>query len=295
MDLHYKQEITVGALVLTGVVLFVAGTMWLSGRSFTPSANAVVVEFSDVGNLKRGNPVRVSGVALGSVEAIRFQEVGKVLVTLRLEPVVQPRLDAAARLTAVGLVGDVVVDFDPGRAAERLPPGQVIQGEEAGGLAELGTDLSERAKVVLDGLAEVANRRMADDLHNTLASVQRLADVFARERTGPTAELTATLASLRQLSGRLDSVLASSALDRALGDLDSATAQLGRLTDQFATTGARLDTLLLRINRGEGTLGLMATDTTLYGELRDLSASVRAFVEDLRKHPGKLSIQVRIF
>ena len=32
MDLHYRQEITVGTLVLTGVAAFVLGTMWLSGK-----------------------------------------------------------------------------------------------------------------------------------------------------------------------------------------------------------------------------------------------------------------------
>jgi phospholipid/cholesterol/gamma-HCH transport system substrate-binding protein len=295
MDLHYKQEVTVGALVLTGAALFIAGTMWLSGRSLGPAGNTVRVQFADVGNLKEGNPVKVSGVSLGNVEGIRFEEVGRVVVTLSLDRRIVPRLDAAARLTSVGIVGDVVIDFDPGQAAEPLPPDRVIIGSQAEGLAALGTELSDRARVVLDGLAEVANKRMADDLHNTLVSIQRLSDVFANERSGPTAELTATMSSLRQLSTRLDSVLASPALDRALGSLDSATAQLGRMTDQFTTTGAQLDSVLVRINRGEGTLGRLASDTTFYAELRDLSASIRQFVDDLRAHPGKLSIQVRIF
>jgi phospholipid/cholesterol/gamma-HCH transport system substrate-binding protein len=295
MDLHYRQEVTVGALVLTGAALFIAGTMWLSGRSLGPAGNTVRVQFADVGNLKEGNPVKVSGVSLGNVEGIRFEEVGRVVVTLSLDRRIVPRLDAAARLTSVGIVGDVVIDFDPGQAAEPLPPDRVIIGSQAEGLAALGTELSDRARVVLDGLAEVANKRMADDLHNTLVSIQRLSDVFANERSGPTAELTATMSSLRQLSTRLDSVLASPALDRALGSLDSATAQLGRMTDQFTTTGAQLDSVLVRINRGEGTLGRLASDTTFYAELRDLSASIRQFVDDLRAHPGKLSIQVRIF
>jgi hypothetical protein len=32
MDLHYRQEITVGTLVASGVAAFVLGTMWLSGK-----------------------------------------------------------------------------------------------------------------------------------------------------------------------------------------------------------------------------------------------------------------------
>jgi hypothetical protein len=37
MDLHYKREVTVGALVIVGLVIFVAGTMWLRGKTFHPA------------------------------------------------------------------------------------------------------------------------------------------------------------------------------------------------------------------------------------------------------------------
>ena len=296
MDLHYKQEITVGGLVLAGIALFIVGTMWLSGRSLSRGDNTVRVQFEDVGSLKAGNPVRVSGVQLGSVEDIEFEDVGKVIVTLTLDRRITPRVDASAELKAAGLVGDLMmISFDPGREAERLPRDRVIMGQRPGGLTELGADLSGQAKVVLEGVSELANKRMAEDLHNTLVSIQRLANVFSNRREGPTAELAATAASMQQLSRRLDSVLGGPALDRTVSNLDSVTVQLRRLTDQYAVTGARLDSLLQRVNRGEGTLGLLATDSTLYFELRDLTAMVRAFVDTLRKTPGKITVQVRIF
>jgi len=295
MDLHYKQEVTVGAMVLAAVALFVAGTMWLTGRSFTPSGNLVHVEFADVETLKRGNPVRISGVEKGTVEAIRFREVGRVEVVLGLHEDIEPRLDAAATLESIGLVGDMVVDFDPGRSTERLPPDRVIQGTATRGLMELGTELSDQAQIALTNLSGLTDRRLQDDLHNTLESIQRLADVFSNRREGPTAELRATMQSMQQLSSRLDSVLASPALDRVVSNMDSATVRLGRLTDQFTTTGARLDSLLLGINRGDGTLGRLATDTTLYTEIRDLTAAFKALVDTLAKHPGKLTFTIRIF
>ena len=51
----------------------------------------------------------------------------------------------------------------------------------------------------------------------------------------------------------------------------------------------------MKINRGEGTLGKLMTDTTMYVQLRELSASLKAFVDDLKKNPGKIPIQVKIF
>ena len=38
MDLHYQKEITVGTLVLAGIGLFVAGTLWLKGSTIRSPA-----------------------------------------------------------------------------------------------------------------------------------------------------------------------------------------------------------------------------------------------------------------
>lgn len=295
MDLHYKQEITVGALVLLGIVLFVGGTLWLSGRSFSPTDRAIVVQFEDIGTLKRGSPVKISGVELGTVEQIEFVEVGRVLVSLGLDERVQPRIDASARLASIGLVGDMVVEFNPGTADAPLPPGTVIRGEGATGLTQLGSQLAERASATLEGLNHLVSERMAEDLRQTLVSIQRLANTFADRRQGPTAELVATMTELRGLSARLDSVLASPAIDRSLVNLDTMTARLGRLSEQYTAIGSRVDSLLGAINRGEGTVGRLARDSTLFVEIRDLARTMQAFVDTLMRHPGRLTLQLRIF
>jgi phospholipid/cholesterol/gamma-HCH transport system substrate-binding protein len=60
-----------------------------------------------------------------------------------------------------------------------------------------------------------------------------------------------------------------------------------------------IDTLLRRMNRGEGTLGRMASDTTLYHDLHELSVSLTALLTDLKEHPDKYMkpglIRVKMF
>jgi phospholipid/cholesterol/gamma-HCH transport system substrate-binding protein len=295
MDLHYKQEVTVGALVLAAVAVFVLGTMWLGGKSLSTGDQLIRVQFGDVGNLKVGNPVKVSGVTLGSVEEIRFEDVGNVQVGLRLDPRIQPKTDAKARIVAIGLVGDLMIAFDPGTAAEPLPAGQVIPGEQDKGFTDMGMELGDQAKATLAGVQEVANQQLADDLHNTLSSIQRLADTYSNTRTGPSAELTSALQSLEQLSTRLDSTLGDPAINRTIAQTESLTVRFNQLADQLAGTGSRIDSLLSKVNSGQGTAGKMVNDSTLYVNLRDLSASLKAFVDDLRKNPGKISVQVKLF
>jgi phospholipid/cholesterol/gamma-HCH transport system substrate-binding protein len=295
MDLHYKQEITVGALVLAGVAVFVLGSMWLSGRELSTSNRPVRVEFEDVGNLKQGSAVRVSGVQLGSVQEIEFVDVGRVLVVLSVDPRIQPRTDAVAEIASVGLVGDVQILFHPGRSAQPLAPEAVLRGTTAKGFMDLGSGLSDDVRTTLASFREVANKELAEDLHRTMVSLQRMLNQYSNTSSGPVLELTRTLESMQRLSARIDTTFQGPALDRALTNLDSVSLKVGRLTEQFAGTSARLDTLLGRVNRGEGTLGRIATDTLMYTELTSLSASLRAFVDDLRKNPGKITVQVKLF
>ena len=295
MDLHYKQEVTVGALVLSAIALFILGTMWLSGRALGGGGNTVQVHFADVGNLKRGNPVRISGVQMGTVGEIRFERVGQVLVVLSLDKSIVPRTDATARMASIGLVGDVVVQFDPGQTAEPLAPGAVIIGTVDEGLTAMGASLGDQAGKVLTGLESIQYAQLSEELRLTLACVRRLADVFAERDTGPTRELVQTMEALQQLTLRLDSVVVGPGIGRTLTNLDTVAVKLGRLTDQYASAGARLDSLLAGMQRGEGTLGRVATDSTLYVQLTGLSTSLKAFIDDLRKNPGKITVQVKIF
>ncbi|HEX5575953.1 MAG TPA: MlaD family protein, partial [Gemmatimonadales bacterium] len=254
MDLRYSREVIVGAIVTVAVLVFIFGTMWLSGRSVS-SSNLVRIQFANVSGLKRASPVRVSGVNVGKVERIEFVDVGKVVVTASLPPKIRPRVDAEGKIVSVTLVGDYAVDFDPGRSSEFLPPGRLILGTQDLGLSGRAMELSDRADSILIGAQAIVNQRTADQLRSTLTALegtlkatQRTMQVYGDSTRGPTAELTRTMASFRQLSTRLDSTLANPALGRTLTRTDTLTANLAAMT-------ARFDSTLAAINRGQGTLG----------------------------------------
>jgi phospholipid/cholesterol/gamma-HCH transport system substrate-binding protein len=298
MELRYTREVIVGAIVIVAIVVFVFGTMWLSGRS-VGSENVVRMQFDNVSGLKRASPVRVSGVNVGKVEKIEFVDVGKVLVIASLPPKIRPRVDASAKIVSVTLVGDYAVDFDPGRASDFLPPGRVILGTQDLGLTGRAAVLAERVDSMLLGAQGFVNERTANQLRSTLTALegtlkaaQRTMQIYADTGRGPTAELTKTMSAFRQLSTRLDSTLASPAFSRRT---DSITANLAAMTSQFAATGARLDTLLAGMNRGQGTLGKFVTDSGLYYDIRELTQGMKKLLDELAKHPGKVPVTVKLF
>jgi phospholipid/cholesterol/gamma-HCH transport system substrate-binding protein len=300
MDLRIR-EVTVGSIVIVAILVFIFGTMWLSGRRVS-SGNTVKMLFANVSGLKRASPVRVSGVNVGKVESIEFQDVGKVLVVASLPPKIRPRIDATGQIVSVTLVGDYAVDFDPGQNPQTLPPGHVILGTQEVGLSDRAAVLADRADSVLLGAQMIVNQRTADQLQATLTALQgtlkatqHTMEVLGDSRRGPTAELTRTMASFRSLSERLDSTLANPALARTISRSDTLTGNLAAMSAQFTRTGARLDSVLAGVNSGRGTIGKFATDSGFYTDIRELSQSMKRLLDELQKHPGKVPVTVKIF
>ncbi len=303
MDLSYKQEVTVGSLVILAIVLFVVGTSWLSGRSITSDEDDFWhIQFKSAGNLKSSSVVRISGVPVGKVEKIQLADVGKVIVSVTLPDKIVPKVDASAQIVAVGFVGDAAIEFDPGEAPQSLPRERVIIGSQASGLTDMAQTLGDRADSVLLGAQQIVNKRTADELYATLTALQgtlkaaeRTMGVYGDPNKGPTAQITRTMASLEKLTTRLDSTLANPALSRTLNRADTLTGNLATMTAQLTSTGSRLDTLLLNMNQGRGTLGKLATDTGFYGDIRRLTQSMQQLLDELKKHPGKVPVTVKLF
>lgn len=300
MDLSYKREAAVGTVVILAIVLFFLGTTWLSGRSIGGKIEDFWrIQFRDAGNLKTSSPVKISGVPVGRVEHIDLPAVGKVLVYVSLPERFIPKVDATARVVAVGFVGDAAVEFNPGDAPERLDKSKVIIGSQSVGLADKAQELSDRADSILLGAQAIVNEKTADQLRatmtalqGTLKAAQRTMEIYANPDKGPTAEITATMATLRQLTRRLDSTLGSPAL---ISRVDTISSNLAAMTAQLTATGVRLDTLLAGISRGQGTLGKFATDSGLYYDMRDLSQGMKKLLDELAKHPGKVPVTVKLF
>jgi phospholipid/cholesterol/gamma-HCH transport system substrate-binding protein len=300
MDLRVR-EVTVGSIVIVAILVFIFGSMWLSGRRVT-SGNTVRMQFANVSGLKRASPVRVSGVNVGKVESIEFIDVGKVLVVASLPPKIRPRVDATAQIVSVSLVGDYAVDFYPGNSPQLLPPGKVILGTQETALSERAAVLADHADSLLLGAQMIVNQRTADQLsatldalQATLRATQKTMALLGDSRSGPTAELTRTMASFRSVTERLDSTLARPALARTLGRADTLTGNLAVMTSQLTTTGARLDSVLAGVVSGRGTIGKFATDSGFYTDIRELTQSMKRLIDELQKHPGKVPVTVKLF
>ncbi|MGE5802457.1 MAG: MlaD family protein, partial [Gemmatimonadota bacterium] len=159
MDLTYKQEVGVGALVLVGVAVLLAGLFWLTGKSLGTSGIKVDVMFESVAGLKQGDPVLVSGVKKGRVARVNLERVKSVRVTLDLSSDVAPRIDASAAVVALDLFGAKFIDYNPGSREERLADGHIITGSRSPDIADVAQGVATRANELMENAANIVSDR----------------------------------------------------------------------------------------------------------------------------------------
>ena len=120
MRANRTLEIGTGLFVLLGfaALLFLTTQLPASGLKLG-SAKAgyhVTAEFDDIGDLKVGSPVTMSGVRLGVVSAIHFDPKDfKAVVRMRLDPQYnQIPDDSFASIQTQGLLGGKYIGLSPG-------------------------------------------------------------------------------------------------------------------------------------------------------------------------------------
>jgi phospholipid/cholesterol/gamma-HCH transport system substrate-binding protein len=291
MDLTYKQEIGVGAVVLGGIAIFVLGYFWLAGESLTARDTTVDVVFTNVSGLKQGDPVLVSGVKKGRVARVNLERVGRVTVTLEIATDIQPRGDASAAVLSLDFFGAKFIDYSPGSQEALLPEGRAIAGTNPPDITDLASGFAARANELLGNASTIVSEQLGVDLRNTLVAMQRTMNILSEVGSGPLVkQTTAALERTERVMSRIDSILGSGTGLR----LDTLTANLASLSNQLGTATASLDTILRKMSRGEGTLGRIATDTMLYDNLNSTLKTLNSLLTDLKERPGRY-LTVRVF
>ena len=296
MDLTYKQEVGVGAIVLVGVAIFLVGMFWLTGQSLRTSGISIDVMFESVAGLKQGDPVLVSGVKKGRVASVALERVKSVRVRLEVAKDVAPHIDASAAVGSMDLFGAKFIDYNPGARGEMLAEGRAITGTNAPDITDVAQGVATRANELMENAANIVSERLGEDIHNTLVVTQRAMSTLSNMPEGPfIRQTTRTLQATERVMQRVDSMLGSG----TGASIDSVSRNLARLTDHLTNTTTQLDTLLTRMNRGEGTLGKMASDSMMYRNLTDLSRALTELLTDLKEHPDKYMkpglVRVKLF
>jgi phospholipid/cholesterol/gamma-HCH transport system substrate-binding protein len=159
-----RLEIKVGALVVAALA-GVFGLLYLMGELSLSSGGALKVDFSHTGNVVKGAPVKLGGVAVGRVEEIRLlpdrrDPAGNPLpvqmaLSVTPEALAALRSDVRVTVATVGLLGEPYLELTPGSArAAPLPAEAAVRGTDAPRLDVVALQLSAFLDAASSALAK---------------------------------------------------------------------------------------------------------------------------------------------
>jgi len=203
--------------------------------------------------------------------------------------------------------GDVL----PGATLPDIARLTAVAGQIAGDVA----NVAGRVEVAFDERAARELRgsiRNFAELSTTLSHTVRThagdLDTLSRGLQSAVRSLNQTAASAAQIASRVDSSSSAGEIHQIVDDMSHAAAELRRtsaqvraMSEQLSATQGRLDTfltngdsVLVKLNSGQGSLGLLLNDPSLYRNGDSLLTQLRGLVTEVRANPKKF-VSVRIF
>jgi phospholipid/cholesterol/gamma-HCH transport system substrate-binding protein len=76
-------------------------------------------------------------------------------------------------------------------------------------------------------------------------------------------------------------------LQTTVNNFEQASTRLDRLTTSLENTLNSLNNLTVKMEKGEGTLGHLVQDSTLYFDVKRMVYTTDSLLTDIRKHPKK--------
>ena len=287
------REVMVGLFVIAGLAATVIALFLLTDASMFRGRYVVTTVLKDAAGIRKGDPVLMRGVNIGRVQKFDIDK-DKVSVRLEVEGEYRIPKDSRVEIRGQGLLGAMVADVVPGQSNELLRGGDTMPGGLGTGMFAKVNDLSASADKALGRVQALLSDATVKNIESSSAEMDSLLKELRTVTIEQRAELKPLTSSLRQASQSLQEATAGPELERSVKRMDSITKQLDEVTASFGRSSKGAEGLLARIDRGEGSLGKLSKDDTLYVNTNEAMLSLTKaaqelakLTEDLRKQPKR--------
>lgn len=293
------REVKTGILVVAGLLLIVFTFNYLKGQNLLDSSRKVYAMYDNVEGLATSSPVTINGHAIGRVQKIELADDSngklQVKVLLLIEDEFEFSKNSKAQLYDTSLIGGKAIAIIPAfDGSDNAKSGDILQGIQKASLTEsLGqtlTPLQAKLQTVMTS---------ADSLISNINSV--FDDKTKTNLQTAIAELGSTISSFKTLSNSLNGLVADNKtnLDNTLTNLDSISsdlskvsaslskADLAKVINDFDAAIVNLDSILSKIENGDGTIGKLMTDEELYNNLEGATKELEELLRDIKLHPKR--------
>lgn len=283
-----RDEVLVGLFTTVAIIVLALASIWLV-RGGLNRGYLLHSRFTWGAGIKQGAPVWLVGVTVGTVDKVDLDPRGTLLVTYRIGSEYSVPRGTKATIVPNGFFGDQAIAFTPEAPNEEsYAPGDTVPiGLASAGLQALlqrADTLTGSVSVMMaalrsqmvdsGGIAEI--RRTAIAMNRLLATANQVADVQSKE-------LQATLVMLRSRMGAIDSVR----IDSTIRAIQASATTMQSFTGELQSASVKFNTLLAKVDSGEGSVAKLLNDPGLYNDLRRVATRVDSLMLDLMKNPRK--------
>ncbi len=271
------------ALIACVVILELVGT-----RDLFKSGFPVKARFDDIQELKEGDPVRMAGVEIGHVSKINLVT-NKVEVTMTVNKNSGVRTDSKAAIKFVGLMGQNFISIDFGTAnAPLATPGTLLDSTSQADLNSLMVKLQN----VAEGVEGLTKNFSGENFNNLFGPFTD----FMKENNP---KLSAILSNIQSISGQIkdgkgtvgrlvmEDALYASALN-TVSNLNTRVEEFQPVIADAKLTLEQARSIATQVNQGQGTIGKLIKDETLYREATSALTHAKEILEKVNKGQGSV-------
>ena len=298
--MKYSNELKVGIALVVTTFIFYIGFRYLQNLPFFKGTTEFFTTFDDAGGLVSGNAVRINGVVVGAVDVVRLLPIDNVArVRFHLDRDIVLPHGSRTSIGGVGALGVVRMAITLGADTTFYQEGDTIPRREETGMGALADVLGEPIANQVDsmltgvtatlGAARTLMAGSQDELRQTLVAVQGSAVALNDLLRAEQGRLSGVLDGVAELTDNLNAFTGDNG-DSLRVITQSLTQSLNRLDRTLASlesTTAGINTIIGKIEKGEGTLGLLINDPSLYHQLDSMLATLNRILLDFEQNPKR--------
>lgn len=299
-----SNETKVGILTAVGIAVLILGYSYLSGSDLFSRDNKFYAIYSSVDGLSVSKPVLVNGFQIGRVSDMKLQPDGRTVVEFTIDHQYSVPSNTNAKLVSTDLLGGKAIRFEYGNSKVMAQNKDTLQSDIQGSLAESLQPIQTKAEQLitkLDSSLAAINRimnpafqrnvdRSFSSIANSLETLEGTTKKIDALVGAQTEHINGIMTNTEAVSGNLKT---SSAHFNAIAtnfekvSNDMANSNLKQTLDNANQAVAGLQATIGKINNGNGSLGLLINDKTVYKNLADATANLNALMIDLKAHPSR--------
>ncbi len=294
--LKLSKELKTGIIVLGGILLFIMGFSYLKSNSIFNGDKEFYAIYDNVEGLAPATNVTINGLPVGKVKSINFKDkTGKLLVAFTVESDFDFSVNSTVELYEPGLISGkalaIVPAFDGAAVAQS---GDTLTSAVKPGLTALVNETISPLRKKIESMLGSADSLMLNI--NSMLDDKTKND-FKNSLTG----LNRTISSFNNTSKSLNELVTGNKdkLENTISNIDKLTKDLSVTTDALAKadlektmndlkqTVTNFNSVLAKIDKGEGSMGKLLKDEGLYNNLSGASKQLEALLEDMKLNPKR--------